>query len=241
MHTPLRLIDGAVFISDAHYPRHKEALLSLFDTFLSSPPPQLFLMGDIFEFLSPYLPYTVESNSELIEKINSLSLLCEVVYIEGNHDFLLSSLFKNVLVCPISAQPIKLTYGDGKVVALMHGDKYERLRYKIYANLIRRPFVLLLLRVLTFDLNGRFIKRLYEKLLQKNLCRKFDGFAQKKQNMLQKYNLSGIDTLIEGHYHQRLSMETGNVSYESLSAFACNKSFFKVELKNGKINPVELS
>jgi hypothetical protein len=33
---------------------------------------------NIFEFLSPYLPYTVESNSELIEKINSLSLLCEV-------------------------------------------------------------------------------------------------------------------------------------------------------------------
>ena len=234
-------MEGAVLIADAHYPRHKEALLSLFDSLLSAPPPQLVLFGDIFEFLSPYLPYTVSFNKELIDKINTLSNRCEIIYLEGNHDFLLSGLFKNIKIYPLSSQPLILSYGDGKKAALMHGDKYERLRYRVYASLIRRASVLIFLRVLTFDFNGRFIKKLYKKLLRKNLCRGFENFAEKKTAMLKEYDLKGVDTLIEGHYHNRLSIVVDSLNYESLSAFACNKSFFKVELKNGKINPVELS
>lgn len=237
---PLELKEGAFFLTDAHYPRHKEELLALFDAFLASPPPQLFLLGDIFEFLSPSLPYSLELGEKLIDKINALSKLAQLFYIEGNHDFLLSKTFPDANVYTINQQPLLVKYKDKKI-AILHGDKYERLRYRIYAALIRSSITINILRLLTFDINGRFAKKLYTALLKKNLCRDFEGFESKKRAMLSTYELKNIDILIEGHYHRRITFEEDGLRYEALSAFACNKSFFKVELTNNGISLVEMS
>jgi UDP-2,3-diacylglucosamine hydrolase len=237
---PLDLQEGAIFLTDAHYPRHKDELLALFDAFLASPPPQLFLLGDIFEFLSPSLPYSVELGEMLIEKINAISKLTEVFYIEGNHDFLVSKIFPNANVYTINEQPIFVRYKDKKI-AIMHGDKYERLRYRIYAALIRSNITIKILRLLTFDIKGRFAKKLYAALLKKNLCRDFDGFENKKRKMLSSYDIDNTDILIEGHYHRRVSFKQNALNYEALSAFACNKSFFKVEFTDNDISFVEMS
>jgi len=236
---PHELKEGAIFITDAHYPRHKEELLALFDTLILSVPPQVFLLGDMFEFLCPKLPYSVEHNKQLIDKIDTLSRKTELFYLEGNHDYLLGTLFKNAKVYKLQQQPLLLSFNN-KTIALFHGDKYENTPYKIYSTLIRNPFVISILRVLTFDINGRFIKSLYKKLLSKNLCRDFAGFEAKKQEMLRSYPLDGIDILIEGHYHQRVSSEKNGLRYEALGAFACNKSFFKVEFAKSDISFAEL-
>ncbi len=239
-HMFLELKEGALFLTDAHYPRHKEELLSLFDAFLLSPPPQLFLLGDMFEFLSAPLPYSIFYNKELIERINLLSQKTELIYLEGNHDFLISALFPGAKIFPIETQPIKLSF-KGKTVAVMHGDKFERLGYRAYAKIIRNGFIIRLLRFLTVDINGRFAKRLYEALLKKNLCRDFPDFEAKKLSILPFYDLDGVDILVEGHYHRRISISYNSVNYEALSAFACNKSFFKVESQNNNIRFVEMS
>lgn len=233
------LKEGAIFITDAHYPRCKEEILALFDTLLSSPPSQVFLLGDMFEFLCPKLPYSLEYNKELTDKIDALSQITELFYLEGNHDYLLSKLFKSAKVYPIQNQPLLLSYGD-KTVALFHGDKYEATGYRLYSALIRNPFIIAILRILTLDINGRFIKSLYKKLLTKNLCRDFDGFETKKRRILSGYPLTNINTVIEGHYHRRVSFEENGVRYEALGAFACNKSFFKVEFTQSDISFAEL-
>lgn len=236
----LELKEGALFLTDAHYPRHKEELLALFDAFLLSPPPQLFLLGDIFEFLSAPLPYSILYNKELVEKINLLSEKTEILYLEGNHDFLIADIFPNSKIFPIEAQPVKLLFED-KTIGVMHGDKFERLRYRAYAKIIRNSFMIRFLRFLTLDINGRFAKKLYGALLKKNLCRDFPGFEEKKLSILPLYDLSGIDILVEGHYHRRVSLSYNGLNYEALSAFACNKSFFKVESQNNDIRFVEMS
>jgi UDP-2,3-diacylglucosamine hydrolase len=236
---PHELKAGAVFITDAHYPRQREEILALFDALLSSPPPQVFLLGDMFEFLCPKLPYSLEYNKELTIKIDALSKLTELFYLEGNHDYLLGGLFKSAKVYPIQKQPLFLSYGD-KTAALFHGDKYEATGYRLYSALIRNPFVIFVLRILTLDVNGRFIKSLYKKLLTKNLCRDFSGFETKKRGMLSLYPLKNIDTLVEGHYHCRVSFEKNGIKYEALGAFACNKSFFKVEFVQSDISFAEL-
>lgn len=236
----LELKEGALFLTDTHYPRHKDELLSLFDAFLLSPPPQLFLLGDIFEFLSEPLSYSILYNKELIEKINLLSQKTEIIYLEGNHDFLISGIFPNSKVFQIEAQPVKFSF-KGKTLGIMHGDKFERLRYRVYAKIIRNGFMIRFLRLLTLDINGRFAKKLYKALLKKNLCRDFVDFEKKKLSILPLYNLDGIDILVEGHYHRRVSLSYGNINYEALSAFACNKSFFKVKSQNNDIRFVEMS
>lgn len=236
---PHELKEGAVFITDAHYPRQRDEILALFDALLSSPPPQVFLLGDMFEFLCPKLPYSLEYNKELTTKIDALSKITELFYLEGNHDYLLSGLFKSAKVYSIQNQPLLLSYED-KTAALFHGDMYEAAGYRLYSALIRNPFVIFILRILTLDVNGRFIKSLYKKLLTKNLCREFEGFEGKKREMLLHYPLTNINTVIEGHYHRRVSFEENGVRYEALGAFACNKSFFKVEFVQSDISFAEL-
>lgn len=232
---PHELKNGAIILTDAHYPRHKEELLALFDSFLATPPPQLILLGDMFEFLTPYLPYSLTFNQELIEKIKELSKKTELFYLEGNHDFLLAPLFPDAKVYTLGQQPV-IFEANGKKIAMMHGDKHERLRYRIYAKLIRNNSLILLLRVFTLDVGGRYAKKLYKKLLAKNICTKFESFTDKKMNQLHIYDLDGIDILIEGHYHKRLTMDFQSTRYEAFDAFACNKSFFEVEFSDSDIS-----
>lgn len=237
---PLELKNGAVIITDAHYPRHKASLLNFFDSLLDTPPPQLILMGDMCEFLTPSIPYSLYYNKEFVQRVQKLSKLTEVIYLEGNHDFLIKKLFCDAKVFTINEQPVFME-ANGKKVAIMHGDKFERLRYRIYARLIRNNFLLMLLRLFTCDVGGRYAKKLYEKLLAKHICTKFDGFEAKKRAQIPLYNVKDAHYLLEGHYHKRLSLKFGNLKYEAFSAFACNKSFFEVEFLNSDISFKEMS
>lgn len=237
---PLNLKEGAIFIADAHYPRNKKELLALFDFLILSPPPQCFLLGDIFEFACPKLPYSLAYNEELIVKIKALSLETELFYLEGNHDYLLKELFLNAKVYSMQEQPLIVAYHNGKA-AIFHGDKHGDFLYALYSKLIRSPFVISILRVVTLDINGRFIKSLYKKLLVKNICGEFAGFAERKKTALKKYDSHGANLIIEGHSHQRVSLDVNGLKYEALEAFACTKSFFKVKFEHNDIRFVKMS
>lgn len=237
---PLELKNGAVIITDAHYPRHKESLLALFDSLIAEPPAQLILMGDMCEFLTPAIPYSLIYNKEFVDRVQKLSKIAELVYLEGNHDFLIKKLFSDAKVFSLDEQPVFME-ANGKKVAIMHGDKFERLRYRIYARLIRNNLLLMLLRVFTLDIGGSYAKKLYKKLLAKHICTKFDGFKAKKIAQLPLYDVKDADYLMEGHYHKRLSLNFKNLKYEAFSAFACNKSFFKVEFLDSDISFKEMS
>lgn len=237
---PLELKEGAIFVTDAHYPRNKQDFLSLIDALISSPPSQVFMLGDMFEFLCPYTPYTLEANKEAIDKINLLSHKTELTYLEGNHDYLLKTVFTKALVIPLQEQPLFVSY-QGKTAAIMHGDKYTDGAYTTYTSLIRNPVFIKFLRFLTLDVKGRFIKKIYEKLSQKQICTHKDDFKAQKCLSIEKYPLLDADTIIEGHNHIRISERLSNVNYEALGAFACNKSFFKVEFKQSGLCFVETS
>ena len=237
---PLDLKEGAVFVTDAHYPRHKDDFLALLDYLISSPPPQVFMLGDMFEFLCPYTPYTVQANKQAVEKIDTLSRKTELIYLEGNHDYLLKKLFPSTKVYALNEQPLILSYQD-KTAAVMHGDKYAGGAYAAYTALIRNPIFILFLRFLTIDINGRFIKKLYAKLSQKQICGHKEGFAAKKLSLVKNYPLCDVNAIIEGHNHIRISEQAVNLQYEALAAFACNKSFFKVEFKQSDLCFVETS
>lgn len=237
-----KLKEGAVFIADAHYPRNKEGLLALFERLYLSPPPQCFLMGDMFEFLAESAPYSIEHNRELITAIDALSRKTELYYLEGNHDYLLKNIFAFANVICISDQPLIFEFGDdGKKIAFLHGDKYSGLPYKIYSKLIRNPFVIGFLRLLTMDKNGRFIKQIYKKLSSKNICKGFVGLEKIKEGSLEEYRKLGVLVVVEGHFHIRDSFDLKGIKFEALEAFACNKSFFKVEFRDKDIRFVKTS
>ncbi len=59
---------------------------------------QLFLMGDMFDFISGESKYFIKRNQKLIDIINELSKSMEVIYLEGNHDYNMQNLFPLVKV-----------------------------------------------------------------------------------------------------------------------------------------------
>ena len=150
-------------------------------------------------------------------------------YFEGNHDFMLDDVFvKEVNVVTKLSQP-KLFDLNGKKAALLHGDYSVELRYEIYAKVIRSKAGLALVNLLTLNfLNNWLLKKLELDLMDKKLDYKIENFLDKRKSKLEKIFINA-DIVIEGHFHQDISTNFGSVYYRNLPAFACVKSFAKVQ------------
>lgn len=190
--------DGAVFIADSHFNSNRKELLFFLDN-LPDETSQIFLMGDIFDFLSPTITYFTKKNEELISIINTLSLSIEIIYIEGNHDFNIKQLFPKCMVMPREDQPM-IFDANNKRILLSHGDLDMGFWYEFYTFFIRKNCFLQLLEWI--DINNWFTKWVDSKLQEKKLYYEFndfESFAQKRLDYFSSYN---VDMIIEGHYHQ---------------------------------------
>jgi len=218
----LNIDESAIFIADSHYNSNRQELKQILLDIQSNKinTTQLFLMGDIFDFLSDEISYFQNQNKEAIDLINELSNSLELIYLEGNHDFNLTSTFPNTLVISREFQPLICKYQDKKV-ALAHGDLFMPKTYNIYTSFIRSRATGKLANML--DINNMIFKKLNSLLQSKNICgamKNFDSFASKRIEIYSKYE---IDMIIEGHYHQDKRYK----NYINLPSLACNKKYFK--------------
>ncbi len=217
--------ENAIFIADSHYPHHGDAF---FETLLKLDrgeieTSQLFLMGDNFDLLFGYNDYIQSFSSEAIGLLKKLSDSLEIHYFEGNHDFCLKNIFKNINIYSREEQPILFTL-NGKKVALSHGDKYETgFGYELYSKVIRNKSTLTLLK----PFEKPIINHRMKKLAQKNICHAFRGFEKRVEAILKNYE--EVDMVIEGHFHQ--SKVIGK--YISLPSQACQNKVAVV--KEGEV------
>lgn len=134
----LNIKENAIFVADSHYNERNQEFLIFLEKVKSKEikAEQLFFMGDMFDFISEESKYFVKRNQKLLNLINELSKTIQIVYLEGNHDYNLSSLFPNVLVVKRENQPLIALYKHKKV-ALSHGDNFTPKSYDIYCKVIR--------------------------------------------------------------------------------------------------------
>ena len=218
----LELERDAIFIADAHYPNHGKKFLTFLQNIRSGKVKtrQLILMGDIFDLLIGTSSYLKDRFKTEIALIDTIAQNMEVIYIEGNHDFYLKNLFKNVKIIPIEKQPL-IMYSQNRTIAISHGDKYcMKLSYKIYTKLIRKPLVLKLIPQI-------YAKNKLLSMKNKKICKKIKNFKTKAKYIAKNYN---VNLIIEGHHHQGAIVD----NYISLPSFACSG---EVGLFNG--NKVE--
>ena len=223
-----KLQEGAIVISDAHFSTKRPQLLGFLHKIANQEisTPQLILMGDIFDALFGSIEYTYQENEEVISLLKKIADRIEVVYLEGNHDFNLKTIFTNMKVYPISMQPVKCSWGE-KTVWLAHGDYDAPFGYRLYTALIRNPIVLKLLKPLDNLFNHFILNFVYRHLQKKEDCKElawfesflYDRFAQRID----------CDILIEGHFHQNKTFQIGKTYYINLGAFACNQRYFIVQ------------
>ena len=229
MNGDLILQDGAILIADAHYNSNRKCFLYFVEYLdnLETPPPQIFLMGDMFDLLVGQVTQTKIFNSSVVKHINSLSQKSEIFYFEGNHDFNISIIFENVKVFSMKNQPVKMSLNN-KTVLLSHGDYKVGGSYAIYSAIIRNPLLLKFLNFFDEVVSSAITNFIIKKHLNKKLCRNFTGFKEYVKDNLD----TDVDYYIEGHYHQDKQFKFDSTNYINLSAFACNQSYVEVDFQN---------
>nr|WP_314747378.1 UDP-2,3-diacylglucosamine diphosphatase [uncultured Campylobacter sp.] len=232
MPEPIVIKEGAIFIADSHENENRKNFLRFLYALKSGEikTPQLFLMGDMFDFLAAQCEFFVKFYEPYIDVINEISKKTEIYYFEGNHDFNLVPLFKNVKTYPIGTQPVKFASKCQECVFIAHGDIFLPLVSKYALRFLRVKIFLKTMNFFDKFLNFRLSKRILNKLKRKILDYKIPNFKELAEAKVYRYNgLCKADIVIEGHYHQGDIFELGSQKYVNVPSFACEQSYFIVE------------
>lgn len=213
--------DNTIFIADAHYNRERLQLKKIFlmlqnETLCCK---QIFLMGDIFDFLSSEIDYFKTINNDIVVLVNKLSITHEIIYLEGNHDYNLQNLFPKVVVIPREKQPLFI-YQENKQIALAHGDIFTPTLYNIYTAIIRNHYFMQFINII--DIKQSISQYIENSLINKSICHEQSNFKEFVKQRKSDYNhLKKVDLIIEGHYHQGYKDE----GYINLPSLACDNRY----------------
>ena len=220
----LSIKDDAIFVADAHFNKKNREFLTFLKKVESNEiiTTQLFLMGDIFDFISGESRYFIKQNIEVINLLNKLSNEIEIIYLEGNHDYNLKTVFPNIKVIKRENQPLVAKYED-KTVSLAHGDNFINWKYDLYCKFIRNT---IFLRFMNFiDINFFISKKIEEALVKKNICHTIKNFEHIVSKRVKNYD---ADIIIEGHYHQGNSYFLDEKMYINVPSLCCQKEYIKI-------------
>jgi|GEM_PF-4357094 len=204
----LRLLEGE---REKFFPSVENSFIALLEEFLKFPPSQLILVGDIFHILLPF-NYVKKLFQKPITLLEQIAEKTEVYYLEGNHDFQLTSLFRRVKIVP------NFLYDPDLKVIIAHGDlTAPPPLYRMYSSFIRNNTFLKIMGWISFYQLEKWVFKL---LLKKPVrCTKISNF---REIVLQR---EWEGWLIEGHYHQNGEwwFQEGNrlKRYSAIPSFYC--------------------
>lgn len=227
---PKQLHEGAILVADSHCAVWRPVFIDFLGALERDEiqTTQLVLMGDNFDLLFGPVTQTLHENVDSIALLNRLSQKIEIIYLEGNHDFRLTSLFPDINVVDRSQQPLFLTYQEQRV-ALLHGDLLVPFGYSLYTRLIRNRSILFFLNIINTLFNGIIINKLSQEMQGKDHCKKIKNFEAIAARHSTAPWADKCDVVIEGHFHQNLTFEIGKLKYINLGAFACNERYYVVK------------
>lgn len=220
----LSIKQGAIFVADSHYNQKNKELLIFLEKVESKEivTTQLFLMGDMIDFISGESRYFIKQNSDVINLLNKLSNEIEIIYLEGNHDYNLTTIFPNIKVIKRENQPLLAKFED-KTVALSHGDNFINWKYDLYCKFIRNT---IFLRFMNFiDVNFFISKKIEDSLVKKNICHKMRNFEEIVSKRVKNYD---SNIIIEGHYHQGNRYLIDEKLYINIPSLCCQKQYVKI-------------
>ncbi len=221
----LSIKQDSIFIADSHFNGKNRELLIFLEKVESKEiiTSQLFLMGDMIDFISGESRYFIKQNIEVINLLNKLSNEIEIIYLEGNHDYNLKSLFPNIKVVKRENQPLLAKFEE-KTVALSHGDNFINWKYDLYCKFIRNR---IFLRFMNFiDINFFISKKIENALIKKNICHQMKNFEEIVSKRVKNYD---VDIIIEGHYHQGNSYFIDEKMYINIPSLCCQKRYIKID------------
>ena len=220
----LNIHESAIFVADSHFNKLNQQFLIFLEKLQNEEilTSQLFLMGDMIDFISGESKYFIKENKKIIDILNLLSSKIEIIYLEGNHDYNLSNLFPQIKVIKRENQPLLAQYKD-KSVALSHGDNFINWHYNLYCKIIRNSILLKFLNLI--DFNYFISLKIENGLLGKNICHKMNDFERLVKRRVSFYE---SDIIIEGHYHQGGTYNVDNKTYVNIPSLCCDNKFMRL-------------
>ena len=221
----LSIKQDSIFVADSHFNEKNRELLIFLEKVESKEivTTQLFLMGDMIDFISGESRYFIKQNIEVINLLNKLSNEIEIIYLEGNHDYNLKSIFPNIQVIKRENQPLLAKFQE-KTVALSHGDNFINWKYDLYCKFIRNTIFLKFMNFI--DVNFFISKKIEEALVKKSICHKMKNFEEIVSKRVKNYN---ADIIIEGHYHQGNSYFMDEKMYINIPSLCCAKKYVLIK------------
>lgn len=221
----LSIKQDSIFVADSHFNEKNRELLIFLEKVQSKEiiTSQLFLMGDMIDFISGESRYFIKQNIEVINLLNKLSNEIEIIYLEGNHDYNLKSIFPNIQVIKRENQPLLAKFEE-KTVALSHGDNFINWKYDLYCKFIRNTIFLKFMNFI--DINFFISKKIENALVKKNICHKMKNFEHIVSKRVKNYN---TDIIVEGHYHQGNSYFIDEKMYINIPSLCCQKKYITIK------------
>lgn len=222
----LNIKNEAIFVADSHYNKKNTEFLTFLKKVESKEIlcSQLFLMGDMIDFISSESRYFIKQNKSVIELLNKLSKEIQIVYLEGNHDYNLKAIFPNINVIKREEQPLLAKLQDNQTVSLSHGDNYIDWKYDLYCKFIRNTVFLKFMNII--DINFYISQKIEKALLDKSICHQIKNFKEIVEKRLKNYD---TDIVIEGHYHQGNIYNINNKKYINIPSLCCEKKYTKID------------
>lgn len=221
----LKLNSDAIFIADSHFsPTHAKGFLDYLQS-LTTPPSQMVLMGDIAQMLLGNLKSSITSNHALLSSLDKLEKKgTQIIWLEGNHDFFLSSikkfkLLEKTLFIPRKKQPLLATY-KGETYSLAHGDLFLNRSYDFYIRALTS--IPRLLWCVDYLSGGEIYHEIEKKIECKPIARHdfhFFEFASKRIEAYQKHIQTPLKGIIEGHFHIGKKLDIYGITYVALPSF----------------------
>ena len=240
-----------IFVSDAHFTGQEQEGMRAFLRFLDLEKPSLghlVILGDLFEFLFDFKIGLSRRNRSLeervfpfsdylpvFEKLKSLEESnIQITYGEGNHDFCLSSFFRDQLRMKVEVHPKgwEEKLGNRKVF-LAHGDlsNPRQWRYRLFRKVLKNSLTYGLMRWVGPRVCQRVARRMSEKSrlhyhqpLRESGLEVFRQFARRKFE-------EGFDVVILAHSHhpEALSEEVGErrCFYFNLGDWMIHRSYLR--------------
>lgn len=187
---------GLTFMADLHIKDDDE--IEKFSAFLRElDSDALFLLGDIFEFMSYDNKECMKKYSKALEEMKTLSSKgTRIVFVEGNHDFCLGEVFSSFSGCEVYRNQYELEM-DGKRGVLLHGDLFfvnrafkKILRSRMVQNLVKKLPSTFVMRT------GFFLSSLNRK---RGMVRR--SAVEKERNFIKRWFSKGYNIVISAHLH----------------------------------------
>ena len=221
----------SVFLSDLHVGWGRVSEAPLLDFLGRLRTKQLYLVGDILEWMYRPNGWIDDSIKRFMAKLNQLACSgTEITWLSGNHDQSIYSTPQMDKVCQLGSQIRFQTHHkymtqDGREFLLVHGDIYDHLmgRDVTVKQRFAESLYPIYVRLLDRFPDNRFVRRIQARKLSDPLLA--DHASKFRCLMMDLARSHGCDGVICGHIHVPDSHRSGSLEYFNCGDWLEHRSF----------------